>query len=53
MTNKLFFAIPIYNEENNIEKCIKSLNKDSLSLNKKIKTFLCLNGCLDNSEKKH
>ncbi len=51
MKNNLYFAIPVYNEENYLEKCIKSLYKDSLSLNRNIITFLCLNGCTDNSEK--
>lgn len=51
MKTKLFFAIPVYNEENNLEDCIKSLAKDSFSLNYSLKTFICLNGCTDNSEK--
>ena len=50
MKNKLFFAIPVYNEENNLENCIKSLWKDSSSLKYNLKTFICLNGCTDNSE---
>jgi len=51
MKNKLFFAIPVYNEENNLMNCIKSLSKDTSSLNYSLKTFVCLNGCTDNSEK--
>lgn len=51
MNNNLYFAIPVYNEENNLGKCIKSLYRDSLLLNQKITTFLCLNGCTDNSKK--
>lgn len=51
MKNKLFFAIPVYNEENNLMSCIKSLSKDTSSLNYSLKTFICLNGCTDNSEK--
>ena len=44
-------GIPIYNEENNIEKCIISLNSEIKKLNLKINIYLCLNGCNDNSEK--
>ncbi len=51
MKNELFFAIPVYNEENNLRKCIESLLKDVSSLNYSLKTFICLNGCTDNSEK--
>ena len=50
MKTKLFFAIPVYNEENNLEDCIKSLAKDASSLNYFLETFICLNGCTDNSE---
>jgi len=51
MKNKLFFAIPVYNEENNLRSCIESLSKDAFSLNYSLKTFICLNGCTDNSER--
>ncbi|MEA3329883.1 MAG: glycosyltransferase family 2 protein [Nanoarchaeota archaeon] len=51
MKNKLFFAVPVYNEEKNLRSCIESLSKDTSSLNYSLKTFICLNGCTDNSER--
>ncbi len=51
MTRKLYFAIPVYNEENNLKRCINSLYMDTLSLDYNLKTFICLNGCTDDSKK--
>ena len=48
---QISIGIPIYNEEDNLEKCIISLNNEIKELNFRINTYLCLNGCSDNSEK--
>ncbi len=47
---KISIAIPIYNEEKNLEKCIISLNNEIQKLDITVKTYLCLNGCEDDSE---
>ncbi len=50
MKNKeLYIAIPVYNEENNFKKCLYSLNREIIELNLSVQTYLCLNGCVDNS----
>jgi glycosyltransferase involved in cell wall biosynthesis len=47
---KLYFLIPVYNEEENLESCIHSLYKASFGTAKNLKCFLCLNGCIDGSK---
>jgi len=49
MKKDLFFGIPVYNEESNLKKTLNSLNKEVINLNINVKTFLCINGCTDNS----
>lgn len=51
MMNKLFFIIPVHNEEKNLYKCIKSLDNSLHNIKYKFYTFLCLNDCSDNSHK--
>jgi len=51
VVHKLYFSIPIFNEEDNLEQCITSLYDEAKSLNQDVETFLCLNGCTDNSKK--
>lgn len=49
--NKYYIAIPAYNEENTIEKCLLSI-KSAKKICKKynlIGTYICLNGCTDNT----
>jgi glycosyltransferase involved in cell wall biosynthesis len=45
--NNVSFIIPTYNEERNLEKCIKSLEKEIRGLKNPVRTFICLNGCID------
>lgn len=45
----LYIAIPVYNEEKYLEKCLFSLNKEIIYLRLRVQTYLCLNGCVDNS----
>jgi len=47
---KINFIIPVCNEEKNLEKCIRSLNEAIEDLSYKIKTFICINGCTDNTK---
>jgi hypothetical protein len=47
--NKLFVIIPIHNKEKNLNACIISLNKATIRIKKRLKTFLVINDCSDNS----
>ncbi|MBI2146646.1 glycosyltransferase family 2 protein [Candidatus Woesearchaeota archaeon] len=50
MRNKeLYIAMPVYNEEKSLEKCLSSLNREVTNLGLRVQTYLCLNGCVDNS----
>lgn len=49
MKPDLYIAIAICNEENTLDRCIKSINEQRMSLS--VETFMCLNGCTDCSEK--
>jgi glycosyltransferase involved in cell wall biosynthesis len=51
MKNNLFVVIPAYNEEKNLEKCVKSLVDATKNLKHIIHTFIILNGCQDNTLK--
>ncbi len=46
----LFIAIPARNEQKNLRNCIKSIYEASNNLNYNINTFICLNGCSDNTK---
>jgi len=54
MFHKYFIAIPAYNEEKHIEEGLISINearKEALPDFSLENTFICLNGCTDNTEK--
>ncbi len=54
MLNKYYIAIPAYNEEKTIGNCLEYLNRArKLALSKFIleKTYICLNGCTDQTDK--
>jgi len=51
MMGKIYFSIPVYNEEKNLSKFIRSLSESTKFLKNFKETFFCLNGCKDNSEK--
>lgn len=48
---EIYLCLPVHNEEKNLERCIISIkNAIKLNFNYYVKTFICLNGCDDNSE---
>lgn len=51
MIRKIHFAIPVYNEEKNLEKFMASLSIALSKINLNVEIFFCLNGCTDNSKK--
>lgn len=50
-TKTLSIAIPAHNEGRNLESCIYSLNKEVKNLDYEVITYICLNGCSDNTSK--
>lgn len=53
MPNKYYIAIPAYNEEQAIANCLGSIDRASRFAGLKFileTTFICLNGCTDNTE---
>jgi len=53
MANKYYIAIPAYNEEKTIDHCLKFINDARKFAAPKFlleNTFICLNGCTDNTE---
>ena len=51
MNTKLFFVIPVHNEEGNLNRCINSLYSSIKNIKCKFNTFICLNDCSDSSYK--
>jgi len=47
--NRIFVIIPVHNNEENLNECIKSLNKSIQGIKYKFKTFLIINNCIDKS----
>lgn len=47
---KIYYCIAAHNEENNILRCINSLQQQTFK--EKVETIICLNGCTDNTEHK-
>ena len=45
----LYYCVSAYNEENNIVRCLSSLNQQDHNLD--LETIVCINGCTDNTEK--
>lgn len=45
MLPDLYYGISAYNEENNILKCLDSLNSQTVGA--KVETLVCMNGCFD------
>jgi len=47
-----YICLPVYNEEMNLENCLISIDKSLKNIKSfSVKTFICLNGCSDKSEK--
>jgi len=46
----LYYGIVAYNEEDNILSCLESL--DSQTINARIETLVCTNGCVDRTEER-
>jgi glycosyltransferase involved in cell wall biosynthesis len=49
MSTKLYCGIPAYNEEENLSDCLRSLAEQDINLD--LETIVCLNGCIDDTEK--
>jgi glycosyltransferase involved in cell wall biosynthesis len=45
----IYLCLPVYNEEDNLERCLLSINEARKKIKNRVRTLLCLNGCSDNS----
>ncbi|MDP2946597.1 MAG: glycosyltransferase family A protein [Nanoarchaeota archaeon] len=49
---KICICLAVHNNEKHLENCLNSVNNSVKHLQLPVKTFLCLNGCKDNSRKR-
>lgn len=48
--NEIYICLPVYNEEKNLDACLKSISESVSLIKNKVRVIVCLNACCDNSE---